>query len=194
MELGSLLITGIPGTVLSEEVKETLDRLKVAGIILFAHNYENPAQLAELINEIQTTRGDYPLFISVDHEGGRVMRFKKHFTQFPSMYELGCLNSPKLIFEAHSLMAKELRACGVNLSYSPVCDVWTNKDNKVIGDRAFGHDVDIVEKCLSAAIRGLQTNGVLGCAKHFPGHGDTLKDSHYDLPLIKNSRVLQRYH
>jgi len=184
---GSLVITGLTGTSLTAEEKEFIREEKVGGIILFAHNFEAPAQLAELVNSVQSLRDEWPLFVSVDHEGGRVQRFNKGFTQFPSMHEIARMDSPKLTFEAHVIMAKELSACGVNLSYSPVCDIWTNPDNKVIGDRAFGSDVDTVEKHVSAAIRGLQTNGVLACAKHFPGHGNTAKDSHYDLPFIKEN-------
>jgi beta-N-acetylhexosaminidase len=185
--IGELVITGIKGVALSKEEEEVLTNYKIGGVILFTNNYEDPAQLTELINSIQKCRSEMPLFIGVDHEGGRVIRFKKHFTQFPSMYQISKANSPKLIYEVHSMMARELKACGVNLSFSPVCDIWTNPENKVVGDRSFGHDVETVEKMLSAAIRGLQSNGIIACAKHFPGHGNTLKDSHYDLPLIKDS-------
>lgn len=184
---GQLIISGIKGTVLDAGEIEFIKNEKLGGIILFSHNFEDPAQLAELINSIQKHRDEYPLFISVDQEGGRVMRFKSHFTQFPSMLELASLNSPKLVFELHEVLAKELAACGVNLSYSPCCDILTNSENKVIGDRAYGRDAESVEKYISAAIRGLQTNGILACAKHFPGHGDTSKDSHFDLPLVKTS-------
>lgn len=184
---GQYVISGITGTSLTQEETEFIRDEKVGGIILFSHNYENPSQLAELVNSIQKLRDEYPLFISTDQEGGRVMRFKTHFTQFPAMMELARMDSPKLVFEAHLIMAKELSACGVNLSYSPTCDILTNPDNKVIGDRAYGKDALTVEKYISAAIRGLQTNGVLSCAKHFPGHGDTSKDSHVDLPLVKTS-------
>lgn len=182
---GQLIITGIKGTTLDASEVEFIQNEKLGGIILFPHNFEDPAQLAELVNSIQKYRDEYPLFISVDHEGGRVMRFKKHFTQFPSMMELAKFNSPKLVFEVHEVMAKELHACGINLVFSPTCDILTNPDNKVIGDRAYGIDAETVEKFISAAIRGLQTNGVLACAKHFPGHGDTAQDSHYELPLVK---------
>jgi beta-N-acetylhexosaminidase len=103
------------------------------------------------------------------------------------MLEFSKLNSPKLVYEAHEIMAKELNACGINLSFSPVCDILTNPENKVIGDRAYGSDSETVEKYISASIRGLQTSKVLACAKHFPGHGDTTKDSHFDLPVIKTS-------
>ncbi len=184
---GQLIMTGIKGLTLLDDEKEFLQNENIGGVILFAHNFEDPAQLCELVNSIQKLRDDYPLFISVDQEGGRVIRFKKHFTQFPSMLDLAKLDSPKLIFEAHQVMAKELSACGINLSFSPCCDILTNPENKVIGDRSFGTTVEDVEKFISAAIRGLQTNGVMACAKHFPGHGGTTKDSHFDLPLVKTS-------
>ncbi len=183
---GATVITGIKGISLSPEEREFIQGEKVGGVVFFSHNFEDPAQLAELVNSIQTLRDEWPLFTAVDHEGGRVVRFKKGFTQFPAMYDLARLNSPKITYEAHMVMARELAACGVNLDFSPVCDVWTNPSNKVVGDRAFGNSPDEVEKHVSAAIRGLQTHGVLACAKHFPGHGDTLRDSHVDLPLIKD--------
>lgn len=184
---GQLLISGIKGTSLLPEEIEFIKNEKLGGIILFTHNFEDPAQLAELVNSIQKLRDEYPLFISVDQEGGRVMRFKKHFTQFPAMLDIASLDSPKLMFEVHQIIAKELSACGINMSYSPCCDILTNPDNKVIGDRAYGTDAESVEKYISAAIRGLQTSGLLSCAKHFPGHGSSSKDSHFDLPLVKTS-------
>ncbi len=184
---GQLIITGIEGVALTAEEATFIKDEKIGGVILFAHNYTDPAQLAELVNNIQKLRDEYPLFIAVDHEGGRVIRFKSHFTQFPPMLELSKSGSPKLIYEVHEIMAKELAACGINLSFSPCCDILTNPDNKVIGDRAFGDNAEDVEKNISAAIRGLQTNGIISCAKHFPGHGGTTKDSHFDLPLVKTS-------
>lgn len=184
---GQLLVSGIKGTTLLPEEKEFIKNEKLGGIILFSHNFEDPAQLAELVNSIQKLRDEYPLFISVDQEGGRVMRFKTHFTQFPSMLDVASLDSPKLVFELHQVIARELSACGVNLSYSPCCDILTNPENKVIGDRSYGTNAESVEKFISAAIRGLQTCGLLSCAKHFPGHGSSLKDSHFDLPLVKTA-------
>jgi len=185
--VGQLIISGIKGLTLLPEEAEFIRNSKLGGIILFAHNYQDPAQLAELVNAIQKERDEYPLFISVDQEGGRVVRFKTHFSQLPPMLQLSKLDSPKVTFEVHQLLAKELAACGVNVCYSPCCDILTNPENKVIGDRAFGEDVETVEKHISAAIRGLQTNGIIACAKHFPGHGNTFKDSHFDLPYVKTS-------
>lgn len=186
-ELGQLFITGISGLHLTEDEKLFIADQNIGGIILFKHNYTDPAQLAELINEIQTLRDEYPLFISVDQEGGRVQRFKTHFIQLPSMFKLAQLDSPKFTFDVHNALGAELSACGVNVNFSPCCDIWSNENNKVIGDRAFGRSVDSVEKHVSAAIRGLQASNVLACAKHFPGHGDTTKDSHFDLPYVKKT-------
>jgi beta-N-acetylhexosaminidase len=186
-EVGQLFITGISGLTLTEEEKTFIQDNNIGGVILFKHNYTDPGQLAELVNEIQTLRDEYPLFISVDQEGGRVRRFQTHFTQFPSMYKIGEKDSPKLTFEVHKVLAEELSACGINLNFSPCCDVWSNENNKVIGDRAFAKTTQDVEKHVSAAIRGLHTGNVLACAKHFPGHGNTSKDSHYDLPYVKKS-------
>jgi beta-N-acetylhexosaminidase len=186
-QLGQLFITGIASTELSKEEETFIKENNIGGVILFAHNYEAPAQLAELVNSIQKLRDDYPLFISVDHEGGRVIRFKKQFTQFPAMGEIALLDSPKTIYEVFKIMGQELSSCGVNLSYAPVCDILSNSSNKVIGDRAFGTTPDYVEKFVSAAIRGLHAEKVLACPKHFPGHGNTKKDSHFELPYVSKS-------
>ncbi len=187
-ELGQMIMTGISGTSLTKEESVFLESENIGGVLLFAHNYESPAQLAELVNSIQQARKEYPLFIAVDNEGGRVFRFKDKFTQMPSMYDVGLTNSPKLCFHVAKIMADELSACGVNVNFSPVCDIWSNPNNKVIGDRAFGKDEETVSKFVSSIVRGLQTNGILGCAKHFPGHGSTTKDSHFDLPIVKRTR------
>lgn len=193
-DVGQLFITGISGLVLTEEEKIFLADKNIGGVILFSHNYESPTQLAALNNSIQELNTEIPLFISVDNEGGRVFRFKKDFTHFPSMLALASLKSPKLIFDVHHIMASELKAVGVNMDFSPCCDVLINPQNKVIADRAFGTTAETVSSFISGAIRGLQNAGVMACAKHFPGHGGTLHDSHFDLPVVKTSweEILQK--
>lgn len=186
-QLGQLIITGVSGLSLTAEEKSFIESENIGGVILFANNYESPAQVAELINSIQVLRKEYPLFICTDHEGGRVMRFKTGFTFFPPMLEVAKLDSPKIVYEMAVIMAEELKAVGVNLNMSPVCDIWNNEQNKVIWDRAFGTDHETVSKYVSAMIRGFETHELLSCAKHFPGHGNTLKDSHFDLPIVKKS-------
>jgi beta-N-acetylhexosaminidase len=184
-QVGQLVFTGLSGFSLTAEEKTFIEKEDIGGVILFSKNYESPAQLAELVNSIQVLRKEYPLFIATDHEGGRVVRFKTQFTQFPPMLDIAKLDSPKLIFEVAEIMSQELLACGVNLDLAPVCDIWNNEQNKVIWDRAFGTDHETVSKFISSMIRGFQTSGLLSCAKHFPGHGNTTKDSHYDLPIVK---------
>lgn len=186
-QLGQLIFTGLSGATLTESEKKFIEEEDIGGVIFFAKNYESPAQLAELVNSIQVLRKEYPLFICTDHEGGRVVRFKNQFTQFPPMLDIAKLDSPKLVFEVATIMAQELLACGINLNLAPVCDIWNNDQNKVIWDRAFGRDHETVSKFISSMIRGFETNHLMSCAKHFPGHGNTIKDSHYDLPIVKKS-------
>jgi beta-N-acetylhexosaminidase len=186
-KLSQMFLVGVPGTELSPASREFLEDYQPGGIIYFAHNYETPALVAEMSEEIQSTRDrqrNLPLFISVDHEGGKVQRFRKQFTHFPEPVEIGDIGSPKLAFMVAEVMAKELRAVGVNLDYHPLCDIHTRASNPVIGRRAFGMDDELVSKMASAMVRGFVANGVISCVKHFPGHGDTTVDSHYELPKV----------
>jgi beta-N-acetylhexosaminidase len=186
-KLSQMFLVGVPGTELSAASRDFLEEYQPGGIIYFAHNYETPALVAEMSDAIQNTRDrqrNLPLFISVDHEGGKVQRFRKQFTHFPEPVEIGEIGSPKLAFMVAEVMAKELKAVGVNLDYHPLCDIHTRASNPVIGRRAFGMDDELVSKMASAMVRGFMANGVISCAKHFPGHGDTTVDSHYDLPKV----------
>jgi beta-N-acetylhexosaminidase len=182
--VGELFITGLSGFEVSDETAQFLRQAKIGGVLLFAHNYENPAQVAELTNQIQESRTHLPLWVSVDHEGGRVQRFKKGFTRIPDGAAIGSTQSPQLAFEISELIARELKAVGINLNFCPVADIATNPKNPVIGNRSFGSTPDLVGKMVSAVVRGHLTQGVQPCLKHFPGHGDTSTDSHYALPRI----------
>ncbi len=189
-KLAQMFVVGVPGTELSSASQEFLADYQPGGIIYFAQNYETPALVAEMSSEIQNTKSrenHLPLFISVDHEGGRVQRFRKPFTHFPEPVEIGEVGSPRLAFLVAEVMAKELKAVGVNVDYHPLCDIHTRPSNPVIGRRSFGMDDEIVSKMSSAMVRGFVANGVIACAKHFPGHGDTTVDSHYDLPKMNVS-------
>ena len=182
-DLGQFIFTGISGHELTVDEKKFLKEENIGGVILFSRNYENPAQLRELVDSIQALKGTHPFYISVDHEGGRVFRFDD-FIRPPCMYDLARLGSLEIVSRLVRIMALELRSCGINLNYAPVCDIWNNRDNEVIGDRAFGHDGETVSPFVSRVVRELQSNGILACAKHFPGHGCTLEDSHYLLPIV----------
>jgi beta-N-acetylhexosaminidase len=191
-KVGQLLIVGVPGTSLDRAKLDFLGRLGIGGVTLFGHNYENIPQLVELTNSIQkTVTGEspegLPAWICVDHEGGRVQRFKDPFTVFPPAEILGELNSPKTTFEAGYVMAKELKAVGVNVNFAPVIDLTQGVVSKAIKDRAFSSNPEVVASLGSAAVRGLLKGGVFAVAKHFPGHGAVEEDSHESLPTCNKS-------
>jgi beta-N-acetylhexosaminidase len=183
--LGQLFIIGFNGLELPGDTSNFISQSRIGGVILFAHNFETPGQLAELSNQIQECRGEVPLWVSVDHEGGRVQRFKKGFTKLPEAAAIAATDSPKLAFEIAEMSARELKAAGINLNFAPVADIHTNPKNPVIGPRAYGTTEEQVSKMVSAVVRGHCVQGVQPCVKHFPGHGDTTTDSHFALPRVE---------
>jgi beta-N-acetylhexosaminidase len=190
--IGQMMIVGFKGTVPTRAQLDTLARIGVGGVILFKQNYESVAQLVELTNAVQravipTAPEGLPAWIAVDHEGGRVQRFGAPFTTFAPAAVWGKLNSPKTCFEAGYVQASELRACGVSINFSPVVDVPPTMEAPGLGDRVFSTDAETVANLGSATIRGIQKGGILGVAKHFPGHGSANVDSHIDLPVCTKS-------
>jgi beta-N-acetylhexosaminidase len=179
-----LFCVGFAGTAPSPEVLE-LVRRGVYGVVLFSRNVESAAQVAELTHALKRAAGR-PLLVSVDQEGGRVARLRaRHgFTELPPMRALGDAGDEGLAREVGALLGRELRAVGIDQDYAPVVDVDTNPANPVIGDRSPGRDPERVARIGAALARGLQSEGVAACAKHFPGHGDTSQDSHAELPRL----------
>jgi beta-N-acetylhexosaminidase len=149
--------------------------------------------VADLVRELQSVARDAgqerPLLVAVDQEGGRVARLKEPWTVWPALRAVGRSGSEETARKMGEALADELKACGIRYDFAPCVDVDTNPRNPVIGDRSFGDDPDLVGRLGVAMIRGLQDNGVVACAKHFPGHGDTDVDSHLDLPSIEHSRA-----
>jgi beta-N-acetylhexosaminidase len=188
--VGQLFIVGFNGYSVPAEFKEFIQEYSLGGTIYFKRNVQSPAQLAELSNELQfscRSAETPPLFISIDHEGGKINRLVKPFTKFPGNDYLGELGSPKIGFEFGAVIAKELKAVGVNVNYAPVVDVNSNKDNPIIKTRAFSSDPEVCGRLGSAVCRGIQKMGVMAVAKHYPGHGDTKEDSHFHLPKVDKS-------
>jgi len=184
--IGQLLIGSLPGTTITPEMRSLAREFSLGGVILFARNIEAPEQVAELSHDVQSLATEFPLWVSVDQEGGRVARLKAPFTEWPPMAVLGRSGDPALASRFAAALAAELRAVGITLDYAPVLDIHTNPKNPVIGDRALAEDADSVARLGAAIIKGLQENGVAACGKHFPGHGDTSVDSHLDLPLVEH--------
>ena len=189
--LKSSVFIGISGIVLTDEEKEWLKHPLVGGVILFARNYQDIPQLVALTASIKKVNP--ALLISVDHEGGRVQRFREDFTKIPAMRTLGELydTDPEKALEsaygAGALIVKELREVGVDFSYAPVCDLDYGV-NPAIGDRAFHSDVAAVSKLVVQFYEGLKSKGSIGVAKHFPGHGFVNIDTH--LAIAKDDRTL----
>lgn len=188
-KVGQIIHVGIPGKDLDDATRRTLNEIKPGGVIFFAYNLESKAQIVKLTQELHALaiqNSGIPFFISADQEGGRVYRVPPDAaTQFPGAMALGQIGSSELTEEVAFVTAYELKGVGINLLLAPDMDVNNNPDNPVINTRSFGSSPEIVLNMGSAFIRGVQSAGVSATAKHFPGHGDTMTDSHLALPRIK---------
>jgi beta-N-acetylhexosaminidase len=152
-----------------------------------------PEQVAALTAGLrQAAPAGRPLIVAVDQEGGRVQRLRAPATEWPPMAAVGRRNQIRLTYGLGRALAGELRALGFTLDFAPVLDVHTNPQNPVIGDRSFGADPALVSEHGLALMRGLHDGGVAACGKHFPGHGDTAKDSHLDLPVVAHDEARLR--
>lgn len=186
------VMVDVQGTKLTKHEKERLRHPLVGGVILFARNFENREQLTALCGAIHAERNE-PLLIAVDHEGGRVQRFRTDgFTPIPAMSLFGeiwmddSLVAMRLATETGYVLGAELRACGVDLSFTPVLDLDYGV-SKVIGNRSFHRDPQIVAMLARGLIQGLMLAGMASCGKHFPGHGYVEADSHHEIPVDTRS-------
>jgi len=184
--IGRLAIVGFTGHSVPDELRQLAAEFDLGGVIYFSRNVLEPAQVAELSREVADLATDWPLWISVDQEGGRVARLKEPFTEWPPMATLGRSGDEALTARFATALAAELKAVGINLDYTPVLDVHSNPKNPVIGDRALSDKAEEVARHGRMIVRTLQSAGVPGCGKHFPGHGDTSVDSHEDLPVVEH--------
>lgn len=199
MNLHAPLIIDIAGLTLSKQDKRRLKHPLVGGMILFARNWQSRDQLTALCHSIKKIRKD--LLICVDHEGGHVQRFKTDgFTHLPPMRALGelwlqdgkagegsgAMRATRAATACGYVLGAELRACGVDLSFTPVLDLDFG-ESSVIGNRAFARDPRVVSLLAKSLMHGLLQSGMANCGKHFPGHGFVAADSHTDIPVDKRS-------
>ena len=183
--VGQLLMVGFQGTEPSREFLDWLQECRAGGVILFSRNLVEPEQVARLTNTLQGHAPNLPLLIAIDEEGGTVSRLPRGFTTFPAASSVAACDSPDVVYEAAEVTARELRAVGINMNLAPVLDVNSNPANPIIGDRAYGTEPERVCTYGMAVMQGLEDNGVIPCGKHFPGHGDTVTDSHHVLPVVE---------
>lgn len=186
MTLGPVMLD-LCGTSISEQEHELLRHPQVGGVILFARNFESTQQLIALTQAIHAARQP-PLLIAVDHEGGRVQRFREGFTRIPPMRRLGEIwdehpqRARHLAHQTGYVLAAELRACGVDFSFTPVLDL-DHGESQVIGDRAFHRQTQAVAELAHHLMMGLKEAGMAAVGKHFPGHGYIRADSHLAIPV-----------
>ncbi|MEQ1774065.1 MAG: beta-N-acetylhexosaminidase [Burkholderiales bacterium] len=192
LHIGPVMLD-IEGLTLNDDDRKRLLHPLTGGIILFSRNFESPQQLAALTAEIHALRTP-PLLIAVDHEGGRVQRFRDGFTAIPAMRELGkaweknAVQAKQLAKDTGYVLATELRAHGIDLTFAPVLDV-DFKRSSVIGDRAFHADPEIIAPLAQALVQGFNLGGMSSVGKHFPGHGHVRADSHHEVPVDDRSYV-----
>ena len=185
------LIIDVAGTALTADDRRRLADPHVGGVIHFARNWDNRAQMTALNAEIKSLRPD--LLIAVDHEGGRVQRFRTDgFTRLPSMRSLGeawmqdAMRATQMATAVGYVLASELRAVGVDFSFAPVLDL-DYGESSVIGDRSFHRDPRVVALLAKSVAHGMLQAGMASCGKHFPGHGYVKADSHVAIPVDRRS-------
>jgi beta-N-acetylhexosaminidase len=192
MSLGPLMID-LAGTEVTQEERELLRHPLIGGVILFARNYVNPEQLTALVDAIHAARAP-PLIVAVDQEGGRVQRFREGFSRLPPArrigheFDLEARTGLALARAVGWLMAAELRAHGVDISFAPCVDLDYGV-SEVIGERSFHASADAVAQLAWAWMHGMREAGMAATAKHFPGHGAVVADSHLSLPVDRRPLV-----
>jgi len=186
MSLGPVMLD-IEGVSLTPADRDLIREPAVGGVILFARNYESPEQVTDLVAKIRALKSP-PVLVAVDHEGGRVQRFRDGFSRIPAMRHIGHEydedpeEALRLARQAGWLIASELRAAGIDLCFAPCIDLdWGISE--IIGDRAFHNKPEVVGELAGAFSRGLRSAGMAAVAKHFPGHGAVVADSHLKLPV-----------
>ena len=192
-KVGQLLIAGFYETQAGEEARSYIQDYHVGGLILYGRNVVSAQQLTGLTNGLKALAGDgIPLFLSTDQEGGVVERMPPEVHSLPNAYRFGQISDPEARMDAcftlGQTLAAQCAAFGLNMDFAPVMDIWSNPNNTVIGQRAFGSDAATVTGAANETACGMLAGGVIPVAKHFPGHGDTETDSHLGLPVVDKTK------
>lgn len=185
-KIGQMIMIDYRNTLeMNTSLENILTKYNPGGFILFRSNISNFNQTKKLLQEIKQS-ADIPLSLAVDEEGGRVQRLDKRvgIEKIPPMSEIGMTNNTSVAFEIGKKIGKKLKEIGIDMDMAPILDIFSNPQNTVIGNRSFGSNSDIVTKMAFALSDGLKSENIIPVGKHFPGHGDTIKDSHVDLPIV----------
>lgn len=189
-KIGQMLIIDFINTDMTDKLRDYYNSIKPGGIILMGDNYSTFDRTKKLVSDVKSL-SSVPLIVSTDQEGGLVQRLQKledeSPTYIPDMLSVGNTGDTLIAYNIGKVMALEMRTLGINVVNAPVVDVFSNPNNKVIGNRSFGSNPQVVSKMSVSLAKGLEDNGVIPTYKHFPGHGDTDVDSHESLPVINKS-------
>uniref|UniRef100_A0A7C3QRH4 Beta-N-acetylhexosaminidase n=1 Tax=Leptospirillum ferriphilum TaxID=178606 RepID=A0A7C3QRH4_9BACT len=185
VEWGQWLWVSLPGTSLGKEDILWLKSIRPGGVVLFSENGTRADDVRRLVSSVREALAPSDVWIAIDQEGGRVARLKEGVPRIPPARELGDRGDPAEIFRTGLELGQALRKIGIDIDFAPVLDVDSNPVNPVIGDRSFSQDPYLAARFGMAFSRGLEAGGVVPCGKHYPGHGDTLLDSHLALPTVK---------
>lgn len=183
-KIAQMIMVGCRGESLAADERLMIAEYGFGGFILFRRNCCAPRQILYLCRSLWDSAPGQPPFVAIDEEGGSVHRLPQPFTHFPAAAAIGARNDVQLAYRAGQATARELALVGIDLDFAPVLDVNSNPHNPIIGARAFGATPAAVSAMSLGWARGLRDGGVIPCGKHFPGHGDTDKDSHVDLPVV----------
>lgn len=185
-KIGQMVIASFNGTTLGSDAKTLIRDYHIGGFALFKYNIQSESQLKALISDLNefNKSSNIDLFLAVDEEGGRVSRIPSTIKKGPTALSLGQTNDPVLVMREAIRNGNNLSELGFNLNFAPSSDIFSNPQNTVIGDRAFGKDPQTAAIYSNAYYCGLNQAGIMASSKHFPGHGDTLIDSHYGLPTV----------
>ncbi len=189
-KIAQMIIVDFQNQNITENELNLLRELKPGGIILFSENFTTYDETLNLIKNIKAT-SDIPMFISIDEEGGRVSRLSNlqdvEMASIPPMLEIGQTNDKDVAYEIGMIIGQRLNVFGINMDFAPILDIYSNPQNTVIGDRSFGNDSTKVSSMALQVAKGLNDQNIISVYKHFPGHGDTTADSHYELPVVNKS-------
>lgn len=189
-KIGQMIILNSNKNIVDNELKELINNNNPGGFILMKDNITTYDNTKKFVSDLKENT-DIPLIISIDEEGGNVQRLRYitdvNSINIPYMYYLGKTNNESLAYRVGEVIAEELKTIGVNVVYAPVVDIYSNKNNTVIGKRSFGENKDIVSLMANSVANGIESKNVIPTYKHFPGHGDTDVDSHTSLPIINKT-------
>lgn len=187
-KIGQMLMVGVNGTEIDDEFIQFISECNAGAVILFGENITDSVQLTELTNSIKSCAGDIPFIIGMDEEGGLVTRLPEDVLSMPAALTVASSYNENYCYNAGYQIGSQVTGFGLHTGFCPVMDIWTNYENTVIGSRAFGQTTDDVCKYGIADMKGVIDSGAIPVAKHFPGHGDTVTDSHYGLPTVTKTK------